>query len=176
MFLITTCASTDSEPPCTGTRDAEGRRRGARRQRIGRKLRDRPSAVPAPRPCGVSCHAGADEEGGAEHGADLGEEFPVVEEAFGTAFGMGCGSVLDRGLEPLYGGAGDPPREADALDAVGPVRGGWRRAAQTSTIGRRPPRRRAEAVLQHVDLALEELDLQGLVADLGPTPDARGRG
>ena len=66
----------------------------------------------------------ADEEGGAENGADPGEEFPVVEEAFGTAFGMGCGSVLDRGLEPLDGGAGDPPREADALDAVGPVRGG----------------------------------------------------
>ena len=38
---------------------------------------------------------------------------------------------------------------------------------------RRPPRRKAEAVLQHVDLALEELDLHGLVADLGPirTPE-----
>ena len=49
---------------------------------------------------------------------------PSSRTAFGTAFGVGCGSVLDRGLEPLDGGAGNPPREADALDAVGPVRGG----------------------------------------------------
>jgi len=30
-----------------------------------------------------------------------------------------------------------------------------------------PPRRRADAVLQDLDRALEELDLHGLVADLG---------
>ena len=75
-------------------------------------------------PCPDLAVTFADEEGGAEHGADLGEEFPVVEEALWAAFGVGCGPVPDRGLEPLDGGAGDPPREADASDAVGPVRGG----------------------------------------------------
>ena len=66
----------------------------------------------------------ADEEVRGEDGADLGEDLIVGEEGLRAAFHGDLWLGVRQRLVALDGGAGEPPRSADAQDAVGLLRGG----------------------------------------------------
>jgi hypothetical protein len=78
--------------------------------------------LPEPRP--DLAVAFADEERGCEDGADLGEDLLIGEEGLRAAFRGDPRRIIRLRLVALDGGAGEPPRAADAQDAVGLLRGG----------------------------------------------------